>query len=110
MLVIISDLHLADGTCGVSISPSAFDLFIDRLRELVYQASWRSDGRYQPVTELNLLLLGDILDVQHSTRWLEMEDGSQQNIRPWTDFHAPGFSSTVQAITRAILKNNARAV
>ena len=59
MLVIISDLHLADGTCGHSISSSAFQLFVDRLRELVVHASHRRDGRYRPIQEVDILLMGD---------------------------------------------------
>ena len=35
MLVIISDLHLGDGTTANSISPSAFHLFANRLREML---------------------------------------------------------------------------
>ena len=34
MLIIISDIHLMDGTCGKSIPASAFRLFSDRLRLL----------------------------------------------------------------------------
>lgn len=109
MLVIISDLHLSDGTCGKSISTTAFDLFLDRLKEMVYQASWRAGGKYAPIREVDLLLLGDILDVQHSTRWLEKEDGTSHTTRPWTDYGDPEYSATVQAITRGILQNNARA-
>ena len=44
MLIIISDIHLMDGTCGKSIQPSAFSLFSDRLQELAMNASWRVDG------------------------------------------------------------------
>jgi len=106
MLVIISDLHLADGTCGRSISQSAFDLFLDRLRELVYRASWRADGSYRPIQQFDILLLGDILELQHSRRWLEKEDGSKQIIRPWSETAAPEYSNTVHAITKGILRNN----
>lgn len=110
MLIIISDLHLADGTCGRTIPPSAFKLFIDRLGELALNASWRSTGEYHPVQEVDLLLLGDILDLQHSTLWLEKADGSPNPARPWTDFQAPEFSATVREITKNILKNNAEAI
>ncbi len=105
MLIIVSDLHLTDGTCGRSISSTAFKLFFDRLRELTLNASWRADGYYNPVQEVDLLLLGDILDLQHSTLWLEKEDGTPNPVRPWTDFHAPEFAATVRAITDGILKN-----
>jgi UDP-2,3-diacylglucosamine pyrophosphatase LpxH len=109
MLVIISDLHLTDGTCGKSISVEAFTLFADRLEELAFNASWRADGHYRPVSEINVLLLGDILDPLHSTLWLEKSDGTPNPVRPWSDFHAPGFAATLAEITRAILQNNAAA-
>ncbi len=109
MLIIISDLHLTDGTCGRSISATAFKLFIDRFRELLINASQRSADRYNPVQEVDLLLMGDILDVQHSTLWLENKDGSPNKTRPWDDFTAPGYAATVRAITEAILANNAEA-
>ena len=38
MLVIISDLHLGDGTTAKSIPASAFHLFANRLREMAYFA------------------------------------------------------------------------
>jgi UDP-2,3-diacylglucosamine pyrophosphatase LpxH len=110
MLVVISDIHLNDGTCGKSISSTAFELFVDRLQELVFQASWRVDGRYEPLKEVDLLLMGDILDIQHSTRWLQRADGSSHTIRPWTDFSDPGYASLVSEITRGILQNNAASI
>jgi hypothetical protein len=109
MLVIVSDLHLTDGTCGKSISTSAFQLFADRLEELAYNASWRAGGRYHPVSEIDVLLLGDILDPLHSTLWVEKADGSPNPVRPWSDVHAPEFAATLAEITSAILKNNAGA-
>ena len=68
MLIIASDIHLTDGTCAKPISPSAFYLFADRLREMAYQASWRKDNVYRPVDGIDIVLMGDILDPLHSTR------------------------------------------
>jgi len=110
MLVIISDLHLGDGTCGKSISQSAFRLFASRLEELAYSASWRDDGIYQPLKEINILLLGDILDPLHSTRWLEVPHGGQGYVRPWTDHNDPAFAEMLGKITRDILRNNRHAI
>jgi len=107
MLIIISDIHLGDGTCGKSISASAFRLFSDRLRELAISASWRSGGTYQPITEIDILMLGDILDPLHSTLWLEKNSDESGYVRPWTDYQAPEYAAKLQEITRAILKNNA---
>ncbi|NTV38205.1 MAG: hypothetical protein HGA82_03375 [Anaerolineales bacterium] len=106
MLIIISDLHLTDGSCGKSISDSAFELFATRLKELALNASWRSRDTYRPLEEIDILLMGDILDVQHSTLWLEKADGTPNPIRPWTDFHDPAYAVTLRDITRAILENN----
>ena len=110
MLIIISDLHLGDGTCGKSISASAFELFADRLRELAKNASWRTDERYKPIDEIDILMLGDILEVLHSTRWLEADLGQPGYVRPWTDFRAPGFAAKLGEITAAVLENNREAI
>lgn len=109
MLVVISDLHLTDGTCGRSISATAFQLFVDRLKELVVHASRREGDSYRPIQEVDLLLMGDILDVQHSTLWLKKKDGSLNPARPWTNPQAPEFAATVGDITADILANNAEA-
>ena len=89
MLVIASDIHLVDGTCAKSISPSAFYLFAEQLRELAYQASWRKDSTYRPVEAIDLVLLGDVFDPLHSTHWLA--DGPAGAVRPWTDPRQPQF-------------------
>lgn len=106
MLVIVSDLHLADGTCGRSIPASAFRLFAKRLEELALNASWRRSGRYQPLEGVDILLLGDILDPLHSTLWLDREIGAPGFVRPWTDSAAPKFAAKVREITAAILAHN----
>jgi len=82
MLIIASDIHLGDGTCGKTISASAFRLFVDRLRELAFNASWRTDGKYHPVEQIDILLLGDILDPLHSTAWLAKQKAVACNVRP----------------------------
>ncbi len=106
MLIIISDLHFGDGTCGKPVSPSAYTLFAERLKELARNASWRADGKYIPLGSIDIVMLGDILDVLHSTRWLEKSYGEKGYVRPWTDFHAPEFASTLNDITDAIIRNN----
>ncbi len=102
MLVIISDLHLTDGLSGETIRENAFVVLRQRLRDLVYDASWRTDGKYRPIEEMHLLLLGDILDIIRSPSWLEAE-GSP---RPWTDPQASDFIARVKAINDRILSNN----
>jgi len=106
MLIIISDIHLGDGTFGKSISAAAFRLLADRLKELALHASWRSDGRYRPLEQIEIVLMGDILEPLHSTRWLEKDNGQANLTRPWTDLKDPDYAETLGEITRAILANN----
>ena len=58
MLIIISDIHIGDGTCSQSISAAAFRLFADRLKELAFNASWRADGRYRPLESIEISNVG----------------------------------------------------
>jgi hypothetical protein len=106
MLVISSDIHLGDGTTANSISPTAFDLFSNRLRETAYYASFRRDGTYRPIENLDLLLMGDILDPLHSTLWLDTAPGALNYTRPWTDIHSPSFATTLAETTKAIIEVN----
>ena len=101
MLVIVSDLHLTDGTCGPSTSPGAFQIFAERLRELATAGSWRSNGRYQPISHLDVVLLGDILDPVRSAQWL-----ARPNIRPWQNPHDAEFVGLLSKITTDILEHN----
>ena len=101
MLVILSDLHFTDGSCGATVSPGAFSVFVARLREAAAAASWRADGRYRPIERIDLVLLGDILDVTRSARWLSLP-----GVRPWGNPHTPQFIDQVTQITTDILCNN----
>ena len=109
MLVLISDIHLGDGTTANSISPTAFDLFSSRLSETAYVASFRRDGTYRPITSLDLLLMGDVLDPLHSTLWLDSAPGAPNYTRPWTDIHSPNFAGTLAKTTKAIMDVNREA-
>lgn len=103
MLVIISDLHLTDGSSGQTISPGAFDIFYERLVDLAVAASWRLDGRYRPIERFDIVLLGDVLDVIRSSRW-----GLQNAVRPWSSPQQPEFIDIVSQITNDILRQNDR--
>jgi len=119
MLVIISDLHLTDGTSGNTIREGAFRAFRERLRDLAYDASWRApakegqSARYEPIDRLDLVLLGDILDVIRSTKWPAVDPGDEGFVRPW---HVEDrdrrqlFQDTIQRINDAILANNAESL
>ena len=100
MLVVISDTHLTDGSSGETVRAGAFRIFAQALSDLAYDASKRADGRYEPIKELHLLLLGDILDVIRSTQWLD------DPVRPWDDPLSSAFTSKITAITQKILSNN----
>ncbi len=100
MLVIVSDLHLTDGTSGETIRSNAFRVFRERLRNLAYDASWRADGKYRPVPEMDVVLLGDVFDVIRSSAWLK------DDTRPWSAQDA-GFANRVKQITEGIVAKNA---
>ena len=103
MLVIISDLHLGDGTTADSISPSAFRLFARRLTETARFASLRRDGGYRPISSLDVLLLGDILDPLHSARWLDTSSSDSNYVRPWSDPATPSYAAKLLEVTRESL-------
>src|SRR5688572_5225200 len=100
MLVIISDLHLTDGTSGSTISPGAFALLNERITDLALGASQRRDGSYRPIDRVDLVLLGDVLDVVRSSRWLH------GRARPWDDAASPALFERVSTITADILGHN----
>ncbi len=100
MLAIVSDLHLNDGSTGTLLDPGAMDLFTDRLADLAYRASWRADGSYLPIERIDLVLLGDVLDIVGSQRWLSSP------LRPWSDLNTPAGSDMVATITDDILRKN----
>ena len=92
MLVFLSDLHLSDGTCGSTVPAGAFEIFARRLRETAEAASWRADGTYRPIEQVDIVLLGDVLDSIRSSRWASMP-----NVRPWGNPHTPEFLDQVLA-------------
>lgn len=124
MLVIISDLHLGDGTTAASIPASAFYLFAKRLRQDAHFASIHN-GKYRPIEELDVILMGDIIDPLHSTLWLFppkgreryvdiggknhvriTEEGEPDYIRPWSDPSHPLFAPKLLEVTQAIIEKN----
>lgn len=100
MLVIISDLHLTDGTSDQTLSPEAFFLFAERLREIANRAAWRADGQFRPLERVDVILLGDILDIVRSKRWLE------SGVRPWHNMQDPATLKVVAEIIDGILAHN----
>lgn len=100
MLVIVSDLHLTDGTVGQSIPPGAFQIFAHRLRDMAVSASYRAGGNYRPIGQIDLLLLGDVLDVIRSARWLGGE------ARPWHDPQSAAVAETTAKIVGDVVAAN----
>ncbi len=100
MLLLVSDLHFTDGTSGSTIRPGAFHILAERLRDMAVRASWRTDGRYRPIERIDVVLLGDILDLIRSSRWLA------GRVRPWDDPHSPEMIDTVTQIVHDVLLHN----
>ncbi len=71
MLVVISDLHLTDGSSGETIKVGAFERFAAEPSSLAAQASERPDDVCAPVDGVDVLMLGDVIDVIRSARWLD---------------------------------------
>jgi len=124
MLVVISDLHLGDGSTAESIPASAFYLFAKRLRQDAHFASMHY-GKYKPIEELDVILMGDIIDPLHSTKWLFppkgheqyvdvkgqkhiriTEEGEVDYIRPWSDPSHPLFAPKLLEVTQSVLEYN----
>lgn len=104
MLVIISDLHLTDGTSDATLSPETFYLFAERLRELATRAAWRANDQFRPLERIDVLLLGDILDLIRSARWVTSKT------RPWHDPQSAEVQQTVAAVVSGVLNHNAAAL
>ncbi len=106
MLVIVSDIHFTDDGFNKTIPAQALRIFRERLRDMAYDASWRAGGVYRPIEELDLVLLGDILDVIRSERWPNTEPGDADPVRPWSGADQPHLQEKVGEIIDAILERN----
>ena len=101
MLVVVSDLHMTDGTTGETLSHGAFSIFARRISDMATAAGWRTDGKYRPVESVDIVLLGDVLDVIRSATWM-----SEPYVRPWDKPHERPFVERIQRITGDILQRN----
>jgi hypothetical protein len=100
MLVIVSDLHLTDGTESPSLSAGAMQLFAERLNDLAERASWRVDGKYRPLERIDLVLLGDTIDLLRTAWW------QQTPARPWDDSGSNGVIESVRRVVDGVLAHN----
>jgi UDP-2,3-diacylglucosamine pyrophosphatase LpxH len=71
------------------------------LRETAEAASWRADGAYRPIGQVDLVLLGDIFDLLRTKRW-----AAQPQVRPWGNPYAPELVEQITQITSDILEHN----
>lgn len=101
MLVVISDLHLNDGTVCTATDSHAAEIFFLELSNQIEAAGHRClEGQncYKPVEEIDIVMLGDILDIIRSERWLT------DNVRPWDDVEK--YAHTATEITKEICRTN----
>jgi UDP-2,3-diacylglucosamine pyrophosphatase LpxH len=108
MLVILSDVHLTDGSSGTTINPEAFQKFGKILLDILGDTP-----RGERIKEIELVLLGDIFDVIRSNLWLCRENHPLENpIRPWSDPRAKDKLGctledyTERIVTRIICRKN----
>jgi len=104
VLVIVSDLHLSDGSLRPTVPAAAMEFFAGKLNELALAAGFRSDGRYRPIDTIDLVLLGDVLDLIRSAQWLSTD------ARPWHDPHSTSLFDAVSRVTADVLDHNAAAL
>jgi hypothetical protein len=104
MLAIISDLHLNDGSNCPLLPPGTIDLVCERLCDMAWRASWRADGCYRPIDRIDLVLLGDVMDIISSRRWLASP------CRPWDDHQSPAMIDCTTGIVEEILRRNADSI
>jgi hypothetical protein len=110
MLVIVSDLHLTNGTTGLRMPVGAFRTFRQRLEDMAFDASKRDEDTYQPVQEIDLLLLGDIFDLLRTTQWNQETAGEAGFARPWSDPDQPALATKVEHIVDSICLQNAESL
>lgn len=99
MLVIVSDLHLTDGTTARTLDADAFRMFVERMQDMAVRASWRADDRYRPLDGIDIVLLGDVFDLVNSAAWLTGP------VRPWSSDSATA-EQTSQIVTDILQHNH----
>ncbi len=96
MLVIVSDLHLCDGTAyPQNITPGSFALLLGDVYRLAGEYSAKS---------IDIVYLGDVFDMLRTERWFEDADGKAVALgeRPWGfDGAITGKAPPEQVLARA---------
>lgn len=78
MLVLISDIHITDESTDRNVNPQSFDILKD---EILLNAGLTLGSPNRNVTEISLVLLGDIYDLVRTDYWLQ--NAIPANSRPW---------------------------
>ncbi|MCF7919559.1 MAG: hypothetical protein K9N06_06575 [Candidatus Cloacimonetes bacterium] len=80
MLIVLSDLHFSDGSTATNVAPEVFS-------QILFPAIMlRAGNPAKSLTEIHLVLAGDIFDLVRADKWLELDKAK----RPWNgtlDFH-----------------------
>ncbi|HWP46528.1 MAG TPA: hypothetical protein VNM22_05160 [Candidatus Limnocylindrales bacterium] len=93
MLVCISDLHLTDGSTGrYNVDVTTFSNFWDKILEIAQNFS---------IKEIELVIVGDLLDLLHSTRWLE----GPEEAKPWFEKGEEQFKVVEDILNRIFQEN-----
>ena len=98
MLVVISDVHLNDGTVCTSTEAAAAELFFNEIKDQLVSAGHREDGTYRRVEHVDVLMLGDIFDFIRSERWLDVP------AKPWDSVET--YAPIVEEVCDAIIEEN----
>jgi UDP-2,3-diacylglucosamine pyrophosphatase LpxH len=103
VIVVVSDLHLTDGS-GTTVEPGACTVFARLLGGMVRHASHRGPS-FRLIDEgVDLVLLGDVLDLLRSAAWPARASAGDRPPRPW---EAPGaVAATVAEVVEGILARN----
>jgi UDP-2,3-diacylglucosamine pyrophosphatase LpxH len=91
MILIVSDLHLADRSSPATFQPK---FFFSQLRAAAREAEKLGSS-------LQTVLLGDIFEILRSRHW------TLENIRPWEDPSSKAHENLVSRIVDEIVKENA---
>lgn len=112
MLVVISDIHLSDGTASAHhVDPRAFRLLLTEIYRRAADCLPEGDEERR---RIDIALLGDVFDLLRTERWFEDEGGAVPlRERPWSaaaalDGAPPGEAALgrARAITARIISEN----
>ncbi|RSD25430.1 hypothetical protein [Mesobacillus subterraneus] len=109
MIILISDLHLMDGTAGRHHVES--ELFRDTFIELARQANAALNHLNTDDMSIKIVLLGDIFDVIRTERWFQEKVGSEiievpLSDRPWGNTANKKTEAVAYDILSNIMKEN----